>query len=102
MKLLEEEQMQKTAMEWLEQYLQFKQEIEKDKKKNKKEKDPLKPKHSMSAFYLFTNDRRAALLAAKNSVLEISKITAEEWKNMTEEPRRPYEEIAKQNKEKYV
>ncbi|KAF7828162.1 high mobility group B protein 6-like [Senna tora] len=102
MKLLEEEQKQKTAMELLEQYMQFKLETEKECKKNKKEKDPLKPKHPVSAFILYTNDRRAAILAENKTILEVSKITGEEWKNMTEEQKRPYEEIAKKNKEKYV
>ncbi|XP_030951920.1 high mobility group B protein 6-like [Quercus lobata] len=102
MKLLEEEHKQKTAMELLEQYLQFKQESEKENKKTKKEKDPLKPKHPMSAFFVFTNERRAALHAEKKSVSEIAKITGEEWKNMTEEQKGPYEEIAKKNKEKYL
>ncbi|KAG5029134.1 hypothetical protein JHK87_012648 [Glycine soja] len=50
MRLLEDEQKQRTAMELLEQYMQFKQEAEKDGKKNKKEKDPLKPKHPMSVI----------------------------------------------------
>ncbi|CAJ2676473.1 unnamed protein product [Trifolium pratense] len=102
MKLLEEEQKQKTAMELLEQYMQFKQETEKDNKKNKKEKDPLKPKHPMSAYFLFTNDRRAAIRADNKGLMEVSKITSEEWKNMTEEQKRPYEEMAKKNKEKYA
>ncbi|KAJ7945023.1 High mobility group B protein [Quillaja saponaria] len=104
MKLLEEEQKQKTAMEVLEQYMQFQQEAERDnkKKKNKKEKDPLKPKHPMSAFFLFTNERRAALLAENNGVLEVSKITSEEWKNMTEKQKSPYEKMAKKNKDKYM
>ncbi|WVZ26107.1 hypothetical protein V8G54_004651 [Vigna mungo] len=102
MRLFEEEQKQRTAMELLEQYMQFKQEAEKEIKKNKKEKDPLKPKHPMSAYFLFTNDRRAALLAENKNFLEVPKITAEEWKNMTEEQRRPYEEMAKKNKEKYA
>ncbi|KAL5552367.1 hypothetical protein UlMin_002543 [Ulmus minor] len=102
MKLLEEDNKQKTAMELLEQYLQFKKEAEKDNKKIKKEKDPLKPKQPMSAFFLFTNERRADLVAEKKSVTEISKITGEEWKNMSEEQKRPYEEEAKKNKEKYM
>jgi upstream-binding transcription factor len=33
--------------------------------------------------------------------MEVSKITSEEWKNMTEKQKRPYEEMAKKNKEKY-
>lgn len=59
----------------------------------RKEKDPLKPKQPMSAFFLFTNERRAALLADSKSVLEVAKITGEEWKNMTEAQRAPYEEV---------
>lgn len=103
MKLLEEEQKQKTAMELLEQYLHFKEAAEKEeKKKKKKEKDPLKPKQPMSAFFLFSNERRASLLAENKNVLEVAKIAGEEWKNMTEEQRGPYEEMAKKNKEKYM
>ncbi|XP_038985067.1 high mobility group B protein 6-like [Phoenix dactylifera] len=101
MKLLEEEQMQKTAMELLEQYLQFKQEVDKGGKKMRKEKDPSKPKHPMSAFLLFSQERRAALLEQNKNVLEIAKIAGVEWKSMTEERRAPYEEIAKKCKEEY-
>lgn len=75
MKLLEEEQKQKTAMELLEQYMQFKQETEKENKnKKKKEKDPLKPKHPLSAYFLFTNDRRASILADNKGILEVIEI----------------------------
>lgn len=102
MKLLEEEHKQRTAMELLEQYLQFKQEAEKENKKKKKEKDPLKPKQPMSAFFVFTNARRAALVAENKSAVEVAKITGEEWKNMTEKQKKPYEKIAKKNKEKYT
>ncbi|KAG6479630.1 hypothetical protein ZIOFF_063098 [Zingiber officinale] len=101
LKLLEEEQMQKTAMELLEQYLQFQQEVEKEGKKVRKEKDPLKPKQPMSAFFLFSKERRETLLQEKKTILEISKIAGEEWKNMMEEQKAPYEEIAKKLKENY-
>ncbi|KAM7257176.1 hypothetical protein ACFE04_012917 [Oxalis oulophora] len=104
MRLFEDEHKQKTAMELLEQYLQFKQESENDnnKKKTKKEKDPLKPKQPMSAFFLFSNERRAALLTENKNVLEVAKILGEEWKNMSEKQKAPYEELAKKNKEKYL
>ena len=102
MKLLEDEHKQKTAMELLQQYLQFKQEAEKDTKKTKKERDPLKPKQPMSSFFLFSNERRAALLAENKNVLEAAKISGEEWKNITDEQRGPYEVMAKKNKEKYI
>lgn len=101
MKLLEEEQKQKTAMELLNQYIEFKQEADKETKKTKKEKDPSKPKQPMSAFFLYSQERRADLLGEGNNLLEASKIIGEEWKKMTEEQKRPYEEIAKENKEKY-
>ncbi|KAI7742472.1 hypothetical protein M8C21_007633 [Ambrosia artemisiifolia] len=104
MKLLEDEQKQKMAMELLEQYLQFKQEAEKDgdNKKNKKEKDPLKPKRPESAYFLFMNERRAALIAENKSVVEIAKITGEEWKNMTEKQKARYAKVANEKNEKYT
>ncbi|KAF6150502.1 hypothetical protein GIB67_030303, partial [Kingdonia uniflora] len=73
MKLLEEEQKQKTATELLEQYLQFKQEADqqtKNKKKTKKQKDPLKPKRPISAFFVFSKDLREALSAENKNMLE--------------------------------
>ncbi|KAK3000700.1 hypothetical protein RJ639_022461 [Escallonia herrerae] len=102
MRLLEEEHKLRTAMELYEQYIQYQQDVEKENKKTKKEKDPLKPKHPMSAYFLFSNERRAALLAENKNVLEVAKITGEEWKNMTEKQREPYEETAKKNKEQYM
>ncbi|CAI0441227.1 unnamed protein product [Linum tenue] len=103
MKLLEEDQKQKTAMELLEQYLQFKHEADdQGNKKPKKEKDPLKPKQPMSAFFIYTNERRAALVAENKNVTEVAKITGEEWKNMSEKKKAPYEEVAKKNKENYL
>ncbi|XP_021846691.1 high mobility group B protein 13 [Spinacia oleracea] len=101
MKLLEDEQKQKTAMELLNQYLEFKQEANKETKKPKKEKDPLKPKQPMSAFFLYSNERRSGLLGEGKNILEASKIIGEEWKSLSEEQKRPYEEKAKEIKEKY-
>nr|GMD01612.1 high mobility group B protein 6-like isoform X1 [Ipomoea batatas] len=104
MRLLEEEHKQKTAMELLQQFIHFQQETtaNENNKKKKKEKDPLKPKQPLSAFFVFTNERRAALLAENKNVKEVAKITGEEWKNMTDDQKAPYEEIAAKNKEQYV
>ncbi|CAL4888739.1 unnamed protein product [Urochloa decumbens] len=107
MKLLEEQQMQWTAKELLEQYLKFRQEAEegdgkKGKRKNsKKDKDPAKPKQPMSAYFVYSQERRAALVGEKKNVPEIGKITGEEWKSMTEAQKAPYEEVAKKQKEEY-
>ncbi|KAL5989212.1 hypothetical protein ACLOJK_010102 [Asimina triloba] len=103
MKLLEAEQKQKTAMELLDQYLRFRQEADKEENmKTRKERDPSKPKKPLSAFFLYSNDRRPSLLAEKKSILEVSKILGEEWKSLPEEKRAPYEEIAKKQKEEYL
>ncbi|XVE64716.1 hypothetical protein DITRI_Ditri07aG0124000 [Diplodiscus trichospermus] len=87
------------------------QEAEKETKKTKKERDPLKPKQPMSSFFLYSNERRAALLAENKNVLEVAKIAGEEWKNMTEKKERLMKryliwgkrhDMAKKNKEKYM
>ncbi|PUZ75026.1 hypothetical protein GQ55_1G114500 [Panicum hallii var. hallii] len=107
MKLLEEQQMQWTAKELLEQYLKFRQEAEEgdgkkgQRKNRKKDKDPSKPKQPMSAYFVYSQERRAALVEEKKNVPEIGKITGEEWKNMTEAQKSPYEEVAKKQKEEY-
>ncbi|KAL6553678.1 hypothetical protein OROGR_007520 [Orobanche gracilis] len=89
MRLLDDEHKQKTAiaMELLEQYLQ-------------KEKE--KPKQPISAYFIFSNERRSTLIVEKKNVLEAAKITGEEWKNMTEKQREPYEKMASKNKEEYT
>ncbi|XP_010448654.1 PREDICTED: LOW QUALITY PROTEIN: high mobility group B protein 6 [Camelina sativa] len=105
MKLLVDDQKQKNAMELLDQYLNFVQEAEQDnKKKNKKEKDPRKPKHPVSAFLAYANERRAALREENKSVVEVAKITGEEWKwkNLSDKKKAPFEEVAKRNKETYL
>ncbi|XP_044967830.1 high mobility group B protein 6-like [Hordeum vulgare subsp. vulgare] len=107
MKLLDEEQMRWTAKELLGQYLKFRQEAEGDgnskkaKNKMKKAKDPSKPKQPMSAYFLYSQERRGALVAEKKTVPEIGKITGEEWKGMTEAQKAPYEEAARKQKEAY-
>ncbi|KAF8047398.1 hypothetical protein N665_3061s0004 [Sinapis alba] len=102
-KLLDDEQKQKTAMDLLDQYLQFVQEGEHDnKKKSKKQKDPLKPKHPISAFLVYANERRAALREENKNVVEVAKMTGEEWKKLSDKEKEPFEEVAKKNKETYL
>lgn len=78
MKLLEEQQMQWTAKELLDQYLKFRQEAEEGdckkgrKKKSKKDKDPSKPKQPMSAYFVYSQERRATLVAEKKNVPEVN------------------------------
>ncbi|KAF3561330.1 hypothetical protein DY000_02015250 [Brassica cretica] len=104
MKLLEDEQKQKTALELLDQYLHFVQEAEQEdnNKKTKKIKDPLKPKQPISAYLIYANERRPALREDNKSVIEVAKLTGEEWKNLSEEQKAPYDKMAKKNKEIYL
>ncbi|KAI7990530.1 High mobility group B protein 13 [Camellia lanceoleosa] len=61
---------------------------------NMKEKDLLKPKQPMSAFFMFRNEQRAESKSGWEVI--------EEWNNMTEKQKKPYEKIAKQSMEKYL
>lgn len=45
----------------------------------RKERDPLKPKQPMSAFFLFSNERRATLLAENKNVLEVTEWTRSQF-----------------------
>ncbi|KAF3501504.1 hypothetical protein F2Q69_00042681 [Brassica cretica] len=102
MKLLEDEQKQKTALELLDQYLHFVQEAEQEdnNKKTKKIKDPLKPKQPISAYLIYANERRPALREDNKSVIEVAKLTGEEWKNLSEEQKAPYDKKKKETTKK--
>ncbi|GKC66397.1 high mobility group B protein 6-like protein, partial [Tanacetum coccineum] len=62
----------------------------------RKEKDSFKLKRLESAYFLFMNERRDALVTEKQT--SIAKLTREEWKNMTKNKKASYEIVAKQNK----
>lgn len=53
----------------------------------------MKPKQPLTAYFLFANEKRAVLLSENKNVLEVAKITGEEWKNMTDKERQPYEKV---------
>ncbi|CAL1406413.1 unnamed protein product [Linum trigynum] len=44
----------------------------------------------------------SVLMAGVGFDWQVAKITGEEWKNLTEKKKAPYEEMAKKNKEKYL
>jgi len=56
----------------------------------------------MTAYFLYSQERRAALVAEKKNVPEIGKITGEEWKSKSEGQKAPYEEVARKQKEEYL
>ena len=56
-------------------------------KKAKAEKDPFAPKKPLTAFMLYTNNRRQDVMAKNPGlrVTEISAIIGKEWKELTQE-----------------
>ncbi|KAI8016024.1 High mobility group B protein 13 [Camellia lanceoleosa] len=66
----------------------------------KKAKDPLKPKQPMSAFLMFKNERRAALLAESKGGWEIAKQNKKKYlEEMEAYKQRKEEESANLKKE---
>jgi hypothetical protein len=71
--------------------------------RKKRLKDPLAPKHPMSGFLFYLSSQRAQVTKANpgERVGPISKMIASVWRTLTAEERAPYEELARQDKERY-
>lgn len=67
-------------------------------------KDPNAPKKAKTSYMYFCDDRRAALKAdnPKASVGEMSKIMGAEWKELSAEEKKPYEDKAAADKSRYA
>jgi len=74
----------------------------KDKRK-KRTKDPNAPKRPQTAFFLFMNDRRAALKQERPDIGfgDVAKILSEEWKKASKTVKDKYEAIHNKDKERY-
>jgi high mobility group protein B1 len=72
-------------------------------KKRKQVKDPNAPKRSLSAFFWFCNDERAAIKAAHSdyTVGDIAKELGKKWGEVTEETKTKYEQMAEKDKARY-
>eukprot|EP01084_Bolivina_argentea_P200295 342516_1 len=71
----------------------------------KKPKQPEKmPKRPQSSYFVFSNKRRNELKDhyPDKKITELSKLISEEWKVMTADDKKIYEEAAKVNKERYT
>jgi len=68
-----------------------------------KPKDANAPKRAQSAYFFFSNVRRPKLRADNKDLkmTEIAKLTGEEWKNLSSEEKKPYEDQAAVDKERY-
>eukprot|EP00551_Chaetoceros_affinis_P020182 CAMPEP_0203717114 /NCGR_PEP_ID=MMETSP0092-20131115/1697_1 /ASSEMBLY_ACC=CAM_ASM_001090 /TAXON_ID=426623 /ORGANISM="Chaetoceros affinis, Strain CCMP159" /LENGTH=437 /DNA_ID=CAMNT_0050595877 /DNA_START=52 /DNA_END=1365 /DNA_ORIENTATION=- len=66
-------------------------------------KNPLAPKRPMSSFLFFSKERRKAIKDKHPNMknTEISSILGEQWRNATEEERRPHIEMEQRERLKY-
>lgn len=67
-------------------------------------KDKNAPKKNQSSYFHFANKNRARIREAHpdKKITEISKVIGAEWKALTAEQKKPFEESAKQDKERYT
>ncbi|KAF5832780.1 FACT complex subunit SSRP1-A [Dunaliella salina] len=74
-----------------------------DTKKPRKKKDPNAPKKNMTSYMHFSNAMRSKMKAENPSASfgELAKLISERWKTISPEEKAPYEEAAKQDKQRY-
>jgi len=72
-------------------------------KGEKRKKDPNAPKRGLSAYMFFANDKRDKVREENPGIKfgEVGKILGEKWKELTDKDKKPYEEKAKIDKERY-
>lgn len=75
-----------------------------EKKRKKAAKDPNEPKRPLSAFFLFSNDKRAEVKAAnpESSIGEVGKKLGELWRDLGDDRKRVFEDAAKREKDRYA
>lgn len=73
-------------------------------KKIKKVKDPKAPKRSLTAWLIYTNEQRSKFKEENpdKSTTELTTLMSQEWRNMTDEDKKKYEDLAKVDKERYM
>jgi hypothetical protein len=74
-----------------------------DGKKKRKQKDPNAPKRPSGSFFLFVNDRRPKLKKEHPELdgKEVLKRVSEEWNSLAEKDKKPWENKAIDEKERY-
>ena len=73
-------------------------------KKNKKVKDPKAPKRGLSAWIIYTNEMRPKFKAdnPEKSTTELTTLMSQEWRNMTDEDKKKYIDLAEVDKQRYM
>lgn len=80
-----------------------KKETEKTSKTTKKEKDPNAPKKPTTAFFAFSGEKRAEV-KAENPELKPNEIASKlgaMWKEMSEDEKKPYNDMVAKDKKRY-
>jgi len=73
------------------------------KKTKKRKKDPNAPKRALSAYMYFANECREDVRAANPGIKfgDLGKRLGQMWKELSEDERKPYEEKAAADKQRY-
>ena len=73
-------------------------------KKVKKVKDPNAPKRGLSAWIIYTNEQRPKFKAEnpEKSTTELATLMSQEWRNMTDEDKKKYTDLAIVDKQRYM
>lgn len=74
------------------------------KKKKKKVKDPNAPKRPITAYFYFAAEKRPEIKEKNPSfgITQIAALIGEQWRNLEDDDKCPYEEQAAQDKERYL
>jgi hypothetical protein len=75
-----------------------------DMERYEAEAGPKKPKKALSAFMIFSNENRARIKDAHPdaSFGELGKILGQEWNSLSEEKKKPYQDKAQEDKDRYT
>jgi hypothetical protein len=76
-------------------------------KKDKKEKDPNKPKRNLSGYFFFVKEARPEIIRVDlkgdgSKVAEVTKVAGAKWKAMDAAAKEKYERMAAQDKVRYA
>jgi len=71
--------------------------------KVKRKKDPNAPKRGLSAYMFFANDNREKVREDNPGIKfgDVGKLLGERWKELSDKERKPYDDKAKADKERY-
>ena len=77
--------------------------MNKYKKREKREKDPNAPKKALSAFFMFSSERRVSLKKEKPELdnRQIIYEMSNEWNQMKDEDKKKYHDLADEDKKRY-